>query len=109
MCLKIFDPIVNRVYYTPHDLATFLVRWIENASPSRVLEPSCGDGVFLDVLGKRNFSSPVLGFELDEVEAKKAKDRAVSVGLSNVDIQASDFLGQPRCWKIEDPEVCSRA
>lgn len=80
-------------YYTPHDLATFLVRWIENASPSQVLEPSCGDGVFLDALGKRNFSRPVLGFELDEVEAKKAKDRAASVGLSNVDIQASDFLG----------------
>lgn len=58
-----------------------------------MLEPSCGDGVFLDVLGKRNFSRPVLGFELDEVEAKKAKVRAASAGLSNVDIQASDFLG----------------
>lgn len=80
-------------YYTPHDLATFLVRWIENASPSRVLEPSCGDGVFLDALGQRKFSNPVLGFELDEVEAKKSKDRAASVGLSNVDIRPSDFLG----------------
>ena len=59
-------------YYTPCDLATFLVRWVETKSPSRVLEPSCGDGVFLDALGSRNFAEPVLGFELDEIEAKKA-------------------------------------
>ncbi|WP_282063927.1 N-6 DNA methylase [Roseobacter litoralis] len=90
-------------YYTPHDLATFLVRWIEKASPSRVLEPSCGDGVFLDALGSRNFAEPVLGFELDGIEAKKAKDRAASVGLSDVNIQASDFLG----WALKAMETKS--
>ena len=80
-------------YYTPADLATFLVRWIEKVSPSRVLEPSCGDGVFFDALGARDLSSKILGFELDDTEAKKAKERAASAGLSDVSIRASDFLG----------------
>lgn len=87
-------------YYTPNDLATFLVRWIEKVSPSRILEPSCGDGVFFDALGTRNLSSNILGFELDGVEAKKAKERAYSAGLSHVNIQASDFLG----WAINAME-----
>ena len=87
-------------YYTPNDLAVFLVRWIEKVSHSRILEPSCGDGVFFDALGARNLSSKILGFELDGIEAKKAKERADSAGLSDVNIQASDFLG----WAINAME-----
>ena len=34
-------------YYTPEDLATFIARWISKSAPRHVLEPSCGDGVFV--------------------------------------------------------------
>ena len=40
-------------YYTPLDLAAFLVRWINGIKPTRVLEPSCGDGAFFIEAAKR--------------------------------------------------------
>lgn len=49
--------------------------------------------MFFDALGARDLSSKILGFELDDTEAKKAKERAASAGLSDVSIRASDFLG----------------
>ena len=30
-------------YYTPVDLAEFLVRWVKKIQPNSILEPSCGD------------------------------------------------------------------
>lgn len=85
-------------YYTPPDLATFLAQWVKQISPKRLLEPSCGDGVFFgalrDVKGLTRTS--VTAFELDAVEAAKANDRALQVGLKNVTVKATDFLG----WAI---------
>lgn len=80
-------------YYTPADLATFLARWVGKRSPERILEPSCGDGVFFEAISKSELSGEIIGFELDEEEARKSHERAQSLGLSNVDIRASDFLG----------------
>ncbi|MFM8330360.1 MAG: hypothetical protein ACKN9T_01590, partial [Candidatus Methylumidiphilus sp.] len=37
-------------YYTPLDLAVFITRWTLENNPSSVLEPSCGDGVFIQAL-----------------------------------------------------------
>ena len=37
-------------YYTPMDLATYICRWVFGKSPTTILEPSCGDGVFVDAL-----------------------------------------------------------
>ncbi len=80
-------------YYTPADLATFLVRWVSRRSPERTLEPSCGDGVFFEAMEASGLPGEIVGFELDEKEASKSQERAQSLGLSNVDIRASDFLG----------------
>ena len=79
-------------YYTPSDLATFLVRWVKNIQPARVLEPSCGDGVFLKAIGSLKIQPEVLAFELDGAEARKAKSQAVAANLDNFDIRALDFL-----------------
>ena len=35
-------------YYTPKPIADFLARWAIQSPTSEVLEPSCGDGVFLE-------------------------------------------------------------
>lgn len=87
-------------YYTPLDLAAFIARWIDDLEPRRVLEPSCGDGVFLQAMAEVGgfCSTEVVGFELDQPEARKAQERARELGLSNVDIRAEDFLA----WAIEN-------
>ena len=80
-------------YYTPSDLAAFLVGWVKNIQPYRMLEPSCGDGVFLTAIGALKIQSEVLAFELDGFEAQKAKNHAIAASLKNFDVQALDFLG----------------
>ena len=80
-------------YYTPDDLADFLVRWITVANPEFILEPSCGDGVFFRKVASYLNSPTVTAFEVDSKEAQRAFECAKAVGLSNVDVQANDFLG----------------
>lgn len=81
-------------YYTPLDLAAFMAKWVREISPRRILEPSCGNGVFFDAIAKVSGlgRSQIVGFELDDVEAKKANARAAEVGLKSVDVHAEDFL-----------------
>ena len=83
-------------YYTPDDLADFLVRWIAAEQPRSVLEPSCGDGVFLDRIASHLSDPAVTGFEIDYEEAQKAVQRGEALALADVDIHSSDFLG----WAI---------
>ena len=89
-------------YYTPLDLAAFIARWVRDLEPSRILEPSCGDGAFLqamaDVGGFHDVG--VVGFELDQVEARKAAGRAKELNLARVDVRAEDFLA----WAIDNME-----
>src|SRR6185369_4691676 len=81
-------------YYTPSDLAEFLSRWVSEKKPQRILEPSCGDGVFFEALGRHpaSRSARVVGFEVEVGEAKKARDRARSAGLKQSQVFAQDFL-----------------
>lgn len=82
-------------YYTPSDLAAFIAAWVREIRPSKLLEPSCGDGAFLqavaDVGGME--TADVLGFELDSEEAGKAARRASELGLHQTTIRSEDFLG----------------
>ena len=77
-------------YYTPPDLAEFLVRWVKEIKPTKILEPSCGDGVFFSAInsvGGMN-NAEVLGFELDKVEASKSRKK-----LEKGTVKSEDFLG----------------
>ncbi|MFW6246282.1 MAG: Eco57I restriction-modification methylase domain-containing protein [Tangfeifania sp.] len=76
-------------FYTPEPIADFILRWGINGSNNLdILEPSCGDGVFLEQLRKQNFSyNSVTAIELDEIEAIKAK----SIPLENKEIINGDF------------------
>ncbi|WP_342653672.1 N-6 DNA methylase [Pseudomonas sp. F3-2] len=80
-------------YYTPLDIATFLVRWVEQSGAKDLLEPSCGDGVFLKALDTIQFSKSanVLAFELDFIEA--AKSRSLSDNFAyHTEVINTDFL-----------------
>lgn len=87
-------------YYTPLDLACFISRWIAELNPDKVLEPSCGDGVFFQALADvGGFGNTKLaGFELNNDEAEKAARRAKELGLRQADVRAEDFLG----WAIDN-------
>ena len=89
-------------YYTPVDLAAFIARWVKEKSPKTILEPSCGDGAFFQAFKKvRGFSkAQITGFELDKVEAAKAKACAKESGLTNTTIRNQDFLQ----WALEQME-----
>lgn len=80
-------------YYTPADLALFLARWVNEIAPKKILEPSCGDGVFFQALSQTGLKkSEVVGLEVNEEESHKARSCAKGVGLVNASIQEGDFL-----------------
>ena len=73
-------------YYTSEELAQWLSSWAILSVTDRVLEPSCGDGVFLDAaaarlrsLGRdRSDAGQIRGIEIVEGEATKARQRLES-------------------------------
>jgi adenine-specific DNA-methyltransferase len=67
-------------YYTPIEIADFLVTWGMEISPSHILEPSCGDGIFIKALQKFGLTDDskldgcnIQAIELVDEEAKKSK------------------------------------
>lgn len=83
-------------YYTPADLALFASRWVAHIQPERVLEPSCGDGAFLEALSHTACrESEITAVEYDPAESLKARARAGALAL-NTKVLNQDFLG----WAI---------
>ena len=80
-------------YYTPDDLAAFLVRWVRGINPKTVLEPSCGDGVFFEQVATHLSDPAVTAFEIDGTEAAKAARRGKASSLNHVTVRREDFLG----------------
>src|SRR4051794_30990618 len=80
-------------YYTPEDLATFIAKWIVKSSPQNVLEPSCGDGIFIKAFYHVGYTEKLHfhGFELFDSEAQKAKKRASQFKVVS-SIKCADFL-----------------
>jgi adenine-specific DNA methylase len=71
-------------YYTPTALAQWLCSWAIQSGRSTVLEPSCGDGSFLEAAARRLLdlgakrpavARQIRGVEITEVEAEKARAR----------------------------------
>ncbi len=81
-------------YYTPVDLASYISRWATEKRPKSILEPSCGDGVFLDALARTNPRARLsfTGFELLEEEAAKARKRSLAFPHIESEIHNEDFL-----------------
>ncbi len=87
-------------YYTPIDIAEFIVRWACADRPRSLLEPSCGDGVFFQALRTAESTSEtsVLGFEIIEQEAVKAREAVRESHLSSSRVLTKDFLR----WAIDE-------
>jgi adenine-specific DNA-methyltransferase len=82
-------------YYTDPEIASFLLRWVLEIAPKRLLEPSCGDGVFLRALGQLGYraAESVVGFEIEPDEADKSRAAGVELPNTLLEIHAQDFLG----------------
>ena len=59
-------------FYTPEAIAEFVLRWgINGSTDYDILEPSCGDGVFLEQIQKQKLKyHSVTAIELDEQEGR---------------------------------------
>ncbi len=88
-------------YYTPKEIAHFLCKWAIDENTGKVLEPSCGDGNFVEEailrfkeLGVDNngLKNRIKGIELIEEESLKAKFRAKELGVNSTTIINSDFF-----------------
>ena len=80
-------------YYTPLQLADAMVELFASQNISTVLEPSCGDGVFLDALQNLNLLNKVdklTAVEIEPYEAEKVRDRYS--GFEQIEVCTEDFF-----------------
>ena len=76
-------------FYTPEPITDFILKWAFNGSKDQdVLEPSCGDGVFLESIKNNKFPyRSITAVELDKQEAEKSK----KLNLRSTEIINDDF------------------
>lgn len=76
-------------YYTPVEIAKFILQWgINGSSDSEILEPSCGDGVFLECLNNEKMAfKKITAVEFETEEANKAR----AINLENSYVRNDDF------------------
>ncbi|GMU05432.1 class I SAM-dependent methyltransferase [Corallococcus caeni] len=90
-------------YYTDSTIATYLLRWVMDARPRSILEPSCGDGAFIRAMRELPCDAMstglrrLVGCELDAAEAAKARRAALELPGVKSDIVSGDFMD----WVLE--------
>lgn len=80
-------------YYTPLQLADAMVELFASQNISTVLEPSCGDGVFLDSLKNQKLLNKVkklTAVEIEPEEAEKVRSRYSDFG--QIEVCTEDFF-----------------
>lgn len=83
------DQKLRGAYYTPPAIAKFILQWgINGSTDSSILEPSCGDGVFLESLANDNMLyKRVTAVEYEAGEAEKAR----AIALHDSEVINADF------------------
>jgi adenine-specific DNA-methyltransferase len=90
-------------YYTPIELSDYLTAWTIRNGGEKILEPSCGDGSFIDsILRKLNalkkeghkISSKITAIEIEAGELKKAKTRLGTYNFPKIETEfiSGDFF-----------------
>lgn len=87
------DEKLTGSYYTPQELADFIVRWgMENNDIENILEPSCGDGVFVQSIANNNIQEAhVTAVEINTAEAMKVEAFVQQNMLENIEVINGDF------------------
>jgi len=86
---KVSEEKLRGGFYTPAPIASFILKWAFNGNKKlKILEPSCGDGVFLEEIQKESYEySSVTAIEFDKIEANKSK----KINLKKSTIINTDF------------------
>lgn len=77
-------------FYTPKPIADFILKWAVNGNETYdILEPSCGDGAFLEQIRQNKFSyDSITAIEINKAEAEKARN----IRLPNTVVLNMDFF-----------------
>jgi len=92
-------------YFTPEMVADFMIELADIAPTSKILEPSCGQGVFLDLLQRKGFNN-VTAYEIDtDLAAPYPNVKHESFVTANIRDKYDLVIGNPPYirWKnLED-------
>jgi adenine-specific DNA methylase len=91
-------------YYTSSEVAEWLCAWAIRSPKEHILEPSCGDGIFLEAAAKRltelgvrstTIANHLTGVELISEEANRASERLRGTLKHRSDdvVENADFFG----------------
>ena len=92
-------------YFTPEMVADFMIGLADIAPDSKILEPSCGQGIFLDLFQKKEITD-VTAYEIDtELATKFSNVQYESFVTANIRERYDLIIGNPPYirWKnLED-------
>ncbi len=94
-------------YFTIKSIADFMVSLISHPHSSSILEPACGEGVFLDALGQQGFRN-VTAYEIDAtLKPPFPGVRFQSFVSSPINERFDVVIGNPPYirWKHLEPEL----
>jgi adenine-specific DNA-methyltransferase len=80
-------------YYTPLNIAMFLSKFAIDSETRNVLEPSCGDGIFLEAIAAIKPTVEIAAVEIESEASKKTKKLARMLNL-NLTLARGDFLDE---------------
>ena len=75
-------------YYTPSEICDFLCRWVIHKPNASVLEPSCGDGAFVEAIYQQlqcigSDYRNITFIELNAIEADKVRAKLRKLGMDH--------------------------
>lgn len=79
-------------FFTPEDVASFITSWAVESNTDAVLEPSCGEAVFLHTVGSEH-GGRLVGVELHQASAREAERTLQAAGV-DARIHAGDFFAE---------------
>ena len=107
MAIKNQDKNKFGQYFTPKIVADFMLDLADISANSKILEPSCGEGVFLDLLLKKGFEN-IVAFEIDNDLAKNFSNvRYESFVAAKINEKFDLIIGNPPYirWKNLEDEL----
>ncbi len=98
-------------YYTPQNLADYATKWALSNKPLSIIEPSCGDGVFIQSIHNNNYSKKcsISAFELFDTEVAKSIELGKKLGFENLNVVEGDFLAWANPQLFEKRELFDAA
>ncbi len=95
-------------YFTPPHIVNLMVGMLTVSKDSPILEPSAGEGIFLDVLQSNSYTN-CCGIEIDSSLTKKESHKIINTSFVswNVDRKYSAIIGNPPYirWRNLDQDL----